>query len=331
MSLLLTGATAADLTLHLLRQLRLEGWFAADEVLFLATCMVMLFGNIVHQLVRFGLAQRLVRLSHVDAAAQAAPAIDTSAPLVTIFVPAYKEEPAIVLRTLLSAVLQTHPKRRVVLLLDDPPVPATVEDAERLAAMRTMQDRIADLLAPLRQAVDEARADFHGRATRSSVEQEIEGLLSLATIVMVSLQSIGADWAGGDHTERFFAQQVASRAGRLLREHARQTADMAAADRTRWRTIVASEYDRLLQFFSADVAVFERKRFVNLSHEANKAMNLNSYIGCLGRNLSRAIGSTATCIWSGLLTKTNRQPFQRLPIFSPSTPTASFCRSILNG
>jgi hypothetical protein len=36
--------------------------------------------------------------------------------------------------------------------------------------------------------------------------------------------------------------------------------------------------------FSVEVISFERKRFENLSHEANKAMNLNSYIGLVGRS-----------------------------------------------
>ena len=35
--------------------------------------------------------------------------------------------------------------------------------------------------------------------------------------------------------------------------------------------------------FQVEVTSFERKRFVNLSHEPNKAMNLNSYIALIGR------------------------------------------------
>jgi cellulose synthase/poly-beta-1,6-N-acetylglucosamine synthase-like glycosyltransferase len=39
--------------------------------------------------------------------------------------------------------------------------------------------------------------------------------------------------------------------------------------------------------FKADFEVFERKRFMSLSHEANKAMNLNSYIGLMGGTYSQ--------------------------------------------
>jgi hypothetical protein len=41
-------------------------------------------------------------------------------------------------------------------------------------------------------------------------------------------------------------------------------------------------FRRLVWIFSAEVEVFERKKYISLSHEANKAMNLNSYIGLMG-------------------------------------------------
>ena len=41
-------------------------------------------------------------------------------------------------------------------------------------------------------------------------------------------------------------------------------------------------YRRLVWTFRAEVTSFERKRYVSLSHEPNKAMNLNSYMGLMG-------------------------------------------------
>jgi hypothetical protein len=40
---------------------------------------------------------------------------------------------------------------------------------------------------------------------------------------------------------------------------------------------------RLAWIFRAELSSFERKQYSSLSHEANKAMNLNSYIGLMGR------------------------------------------------
>ncbi len=41
---------------------------------------------------------------------------------------------------------------------------------------------------------------------------------------------------------------------------------------------------RLAWTFRAELTWFERKLYASLSHEANKAMNLNSYIGLMGRS-----------------------------------------------
>ena len=41
-------------------------------------------------------------------------------------------------------------------------------------------------------------------------------------------------------------------------------------------------YRRLAWTFQGEVTWFERKMYSSLSHEANKAMNLNSYIGLMG-------------------------------------------------
>ena len=43
-------------------------------------------------------------------------------------------------------------------------------------------------------------------------------------------------------------------------------------------------YRRLAWTFRAEITWFERKLYASLSHEANKAMNLNSYIGLMGRS-----------------------------------------------
>ncbi|MBW1880864.1 MAG: cellulose synthase, partial [Deltaproteobacteria bacterium] len=45
---------------------------------------------------------------------------------------------------------------------------------------------------------------------------------------------------------------------------------------------IDAEYRRLERLFDASLSSFERKRYVNLSHEPNKAMNINSYLGLVG-------------------------------------------------
>jgi hypothetical protein len=87
-----------------------------------------------------------------------------------------------------------------------------------------------------------------------------------------------------DHTDEFFVESVLLAAARMHR---------ARADR--WRHLSLSkdidaitparlkrEYARLAALFKVNLSSFERKGFVNLSHEPNKAMNLNTYMGLIG-------------------------------------------------
>jgi len=48
---------------------------------------------------------------------------------------------------------------------------------------------------------------------------------------------------------------------------------------------IEREYRRLAALMRVEITSFERKQYANLSHEPNKAMNLNSYIGLIGRSL----------------------------------------------
>src|SRR3954447_8612328 len=91
LSVVLIAAASVQLLDGVFARLMAKGWAAADNVLFFLACTVLLFGNLVHQLVRFGLAQRLAG-ARPEAAVEASPVrANGPAPLVTILVPAYKE------------------------------------------------------------------------------------------------------------------------------------------------------------------------------------------------------------------------------------------------
>ncbi len=55
-------------------------------------------------------------------------------------------------------------------------------------------------------------------------------------------------------------------------------------------------YRRLVWTFRAEVTSFERKRYVSLSHEPNKAMNLNSYMGLMGGSYREVRTVTGTAL-----------------------------------
>ena len=94
------------------------------------------------------------------------------------------------------------------------------------------------------------------------------------------LQSCADQWVIRDHVDLFFVEQAFREPARQHTARARQLGGRAANS----GLSPLREYRRLAGLFDAQFSSFERKKFVNLSHEANKAMNLNSYLGLMGRH-----------------------------------------------
>jgi cellulose synthase (UDP-forming) len=207
----------------------------------------------------------------------------------TVLVPSYSEEPGVVRGTLWSAALQEYPSLRVVLLLDDPPHPTDPAVAAQLEVSRGIAQEISE-------ALETPRGRF--------ADELLICELDLAANPEVSVESVrdladsyrwAADWLGrmaaaetvADHVDTFFVEQVL---GGLAAELAlTATALHAAADENTAPTgqRMLELHRRLVWTFSAELTTFERKLYASLSHEANKAMNLNAYIGLMGGSYRR--------------------------------------------
>src|SRR5262249_60218567 len=109
---------------------------------FLAIVGFLIYGGLVYQLARLGYLRRLRRHGPAREPELHRFFHDPQAPSVTVLVPSYREDPRVVRRTLLSAALQDYPKRRVVLLIDDPSKPRRRQDIELLAAARSLPEEI---------------------------------------------------------------------------------------------------------------------------------------------------------------------------------------------
>ncbi|MFI5425510.1 glycosyltransferase family 2 protein [Aeromicrobium sp. UC242_57] len=85
-----------------------------------------------------------------------------------------------------------------------------------------------------------------------------------------------------DHVSEFFVDQVLVGLSNELRlttialEAALDQGDVPTASR------LVERHRRLAWIFRADLTNFERKAYASLSREANKAMNVNSYLGLMG-------------------------------------------------
>ncbi|PYN11688.1 MAG: glycosyl transferase, partial [Candidatus Rokuibacteriota bacterium] len=253
---------------------------------------VLVAGSLTYLAARYGYARRLSTRqpasdSEIDAFRM------TVVPSVTILVPSYKEDPALVWKTLLSAALQDYPRRSIVLLIDDPPIAATHEDARALGEMRELADAVERRLAPVHARVRAAAAAFERRADAARIRPSGE-----ARELAALYQEVGAWFADQasrhrivDHTDRVFVEVTLLGESRRYQQKAADLlrgAESEAID----ENLLRCAYRRLASRFEVTACTFERKRYTNLSHEPNKAMNLNTYIALMGgRFRERADGA----------------------------------------
>ena len=203
-------------------------------------------------------------------------------PSITVLIPSYAEEPSVVRSTVISAALQEFPNIRIVLLIDDPPQPKDEHARVILEGCRALPEQINTWLA-------EPAAMFTGPTVRR------RGNASADEVLMVADEyDLAAGWLRAQQdtypadtsTDEFMVSEVFG--GLAVDFEA-----IAAALRMAVTEAAAVKKNRLYQLqqrlqrtFSAEVTSFERKRYISLSHEANKAMNLNAYLGLMGRSFA---------------------------------------------
>ncbi|MGX7679304.1 glycosyltransferase family 2 protein [Jatrophihabitans sp. DSM 45814] len=211
---------------------------------------------------------------------------DTTLPTMTVLVPSYREGVATVRKTLLSAALQEYPYLRIVLLLDDPPNPNSREHSESLAAARGLAAELTAWLAEPRERFARTLEEFE-TSQRADSEQTAEQLLDLAMEygwASAWLRKRAEQELIEDHVDRFFADRVLGVLAADFAEVSRALADAAAEGAVLPQIRLLQLHRRLAWTFRGELTWFERKLYASLSHEANKAMNLNSYIGLMGRS-----------------------------------------------
>src|SRR5213594_193126 len=159
-----------------------RGWVhTVGQILFLLLVTALIYGSCVYQFTRLAYLRRLLGHRRTPDEELHRMYRSDQAPAVSVLVPAYKEEPDVVRKTLLSAALQEYPNRRVVLLIDDPPHSTSARDIAGLSATRRLPEEIQLFLDEPRQRYDKAFRAFlehqaSGRLEPTEELRRLEGL-----------------------------------------------------------------------------------------------------------------------------------------------------------
>jgi cellulose synthase/poly-beta-1,6-N-acetylglucosamine synthase-like glycosyltransferase/chitodextrinase len=269
----------------------------AEAVLYLLIVTMLTVSALAYLLSRLGFFYR-TRTHHRGSRATLDQFFDTTTPTLTTIIPSYQEDERVIRNTLLSAALQEYPGKRVVLLIDDPFVPKTAKALEQLEAARALPGQIEQLLAEPAAKYARALQAFELASERHE-PLGVGSMIALASYyddAVIWLEWFAAGQQVLDHTDAFFGNEVILRLAASLREIKDALLESANEGVVLERPMFRRLYRRLVWTFQAEVSSFERKRYVSLSHEPNKAMNLNSYIGLMGGTYREVQTVTGTAL-----------------------------------
>jgi cellulose synthase/poly-beta-1,6-N-acetylglucosamine synthase-like glycosyltransferase len=199
----------------------------------------------------------------------------------TTLVPSYREDERVIYQSLLSAALQECPDQRVVLLIDDPPSPDSRHAIELLESARAQPARVAAQLDGPAERFRSAQEAFVPSDDPCSDALECASEYFEAAHVVRGMRH---GYEVFDHSDRFMRDDVLGRLEHDLESVGHALVTSADNDQPASSERIEQLYERLVSTFTCELSSFERKQFANLSHEANKAMNLNSYIGLMGHH-----------------------------------------------
>jgi cellulose synthase/poly-beta-1,6-N-acetylglucosamine synthase-like glycosyltransferase len=263
-----------------------DSQLVGQTVVYVVLMSLLTFSSLMYLLARQGALYRYrghVRVPRAEIDAF----MTNSRPSMTVLVPSYCEDPAVVFSTLLSAALQEYPGMRIVLLLDDPPAPSDPVAVASLARCRGLPGEVSAMLR-----------EPYERFSASLVRQEMAALTAgPSTDAQVRALATDFAWAGrwlrdkeraypcSSNADDFVANEVL---GGLAGDF--ELTAQALFEALKQRALVPAERlsqlcRRLVWTFEANLSSFERKAYAHLPHDANKAMNLNAYIGLMGRSV----------------------------------------------
>ena len=257
--------------------------FTMEAFGYLIIVTVLTFSALLYLIERQGAFQRFNKHVRVPRA-KLDDYFSRNQPTITVLIPSYSEEPQVVRKTIMSAALQEYPQVRVVLLIDDNPNSTNPDIVTKLNTTREITKDITKLFSEPSIRFNKALSSFLKKYKKGKTvgNQDIKDLIENYNWAINWLRMIADNEEIEDHVDKFFADQVL----RGLANELKLVKDVLLASYNEGATLpyqrVNQLYSRLVWIFDTKLETFERKKFASLSHEANKAMNLNAYIGLMG-------------------------------------------------
>jgi cellulose synthase (UDP-forming) len=272
----------------------------AAEIHVLGVVQTISFAILFSLVVYGGLVYLFARLGYIWRSATFIPtprdelervyASGSTVPSVCILIPSYKEEIQVLRQTVVSAALAEYPSRSVVVLLDDPPR-ALGADLEALVTARNL---VQGLHRRFHVAATRYRAELSDFLVRHSgagcdPRTETHRVAGLYEALADWIEELGLECSKNStavfaHADQFFLEQIILAPAAAHRSRATELRQ-SSPDLER----VEREYRRVAGLLSVSIISFERKQYANLSHAPNKAMNLNSYIGLVGKSFKNVV------------------------------------------
>lgn len=255
-------------------------------LIYLAALVIVFYSSSLYHLCLVGNYLRQLR-EKMATAEEVQTIFDHPAPRLTVLIPSYKEERVVIWQTMMSAALSEYPAKRVVLLIDNPPNPKHLADQTQLQQARALPVEMEASFAEQAAIYHQAQGEYRVRAQGGAID------LAAEAAVIASLHERVAQWleqellsfTGGislaelPFDARFFVETILMAPAALHREKAQRMRDGIGCD----EAAITHAYAFLAGLFTVTFSSFERKKYSNLSHDANKAMNLNSYIMLVGK------------------------------------------------
>lgn len=265
--------------------------YVLETVLFAVGMVFVGYGNFLYQICLRGHYKRRAQHKPVPAA-ELYSLYQGAAPSLSILIPSYKEERTVNWQTMMSAALAEYPSKNVVLLIDDPYPAKSLPDMVKLEDTRKIpveMQALFDAQAAIYSAEHDAflgRGSVHYKCRKDELLRLADNYSQIAGW----FRDVAAQFMAGqaldalNHADRFFVEAILYKPAGEHEALSQELRAMAQAGTVPMKDFFACHYARLAGLFRVNFSSFERKKYANLSHEANKAMNLNSYMALVGKS-----------------------------------------------